>query len=103
MVRKYKKKPSYHKKIAKERIAELMAQAKKAFKTSPQQATKYADMARKVAMRFKVRFTSEQKKQICKHCYTFLVPSKNCRVRINEGKIVYYCSNCKKYMRFPYK
>ena len=29
-----------------------------------------------------------------------LVPGKNSRVRIHKSRVIYYCFNCKKYMRF---
>jgi len=103
MVRKHNKKPKKQLEIANERIKELFKQAKKAFKQDPKLSNRYVRLARKMAMKYKVKIPSNLKKQFCKHCYTYLVPSKNCRIRTNKSKLVYYCLNCKKYMRFPYK
>lgn len=103
MKRKYKKKPAKQRQIALERIKILFEQAKKIFKKDPSLSNRYVSLARKIAMKYKVRIPSNLKKQFCKHCYYYLVPSVNCRVRLQKRKVVYYCLNCKKYMRFPYK
>ena len=103
MKRKYQKKPLKQRQIALERINILFEQAKKVFKKDPSLSNRYVSLARKIAMKYKIRIPSNLKKQFCKHCYKFLVPSVNVRVRTRKGKVVYYCLYCKKYMRFPYK
>jgi len=102
MKRKHHKKPSSHIKIAEERINILFKEAKSMFKKDPKLSNRYVHLARKIAMKYKIKLPSELKKRFCKHCYSYLVPSKNCRVRLTKHKLVYYCLNCKKYMRFPY-
>jgi ribonuclease P protein subunit RPR2 len=101
--RQYSSKPGKQVKNAKERIAGLFKQAEEVFGKDEKLADRYVELARKISMRFKVRIPKELKKRFCKHCYTYLVPGKNCRVRTHEGKVVYYCQKCKKFMRFPYK
>jgi len=91
------------KKIARERIDSLFKEAKKAFKEDKSLSNRYVEMARKIAMKCKVRIPSELQRSFCKHCYTYLMPGKNLRVRTQEGHVVYYCLECKKFMRFPYK
>lgn len=98
-----KSKPKEQISIAKERITELFKQAEKVFDEDSKLANRYVELARKISMKIKVTIPSSLKKRFCKHCYCFLVPGKNCRVRTHEGKVVYYCRQCKKYMRFPYK
>ena len=100
--RKYFKDIKKQKDTAKERIDVLFEQAEKIFNKDSKLANRYVAMARKIAMKCKVRVPSKFKGKFCKHCYCYLVPGKNCRVRTHEGKVVYYCSSCKKYMRFPY-
>ena len=100
MARRYSRKPLEQVKIAKERIRVLFDQAKEVYKEDPKLSDRYVELARKIAMKFKVRIPSDLKRLFCKHCYCYLVPSKNCRVRLQKGKVVYYCLNCKKYMRF---
>jgi len=102
MKQKYRKKSQEQTNIAKERIEKLFEQAKEMFKEDPLLSNRYVELARKIAMKHKVRFPRELKRRFCKHCYVYLVPSVNCRVRTREGKVVYSCFNCKKYMRFPY-
>ena len=88
--------------IARERIKKLVELAGKIFPKSPEMADHYIDLARKVAMKARVRIPSSFKKRFCKHCYKFLQPGVNCRVRTRNNKVIYYCLNCKKFMRFPF-
>lgn len=103
MKRKYKGKPKIQKDIAKERIKILFEQARIVFKEDPKLSNRYVHIARKLAMKYKVRIPSELKRKFCKHCYSYLKPPYNARVRLHKGKIIYSCYNCKKFMRFPYK
>jgi len=102
MKRKYRKRPEKQQKLVKERIDILFKQAKEAFKKDPKLSNRYVKLARELAMKFKVRIPPKLKRQFCRHCYSYLMPSKNVRIRTREGKVVYYCLDCKKYMRFPY-
>jgi len=103
MKRKYQRKPAEHTAIAKERIAELFEQAGRAFKEDKKLANRYVELARKISMKYKARIPSELKKRFCKNCHSYLVPSVNCRVRVSKGKLIYYCLECKHFMRLQYK
>lgn len=98
----YKKKAQDNKKIAKERIAILFSEAEKVFPSDKTLADRYVELARKISMKFNVRFTSEQKRRFCKHCYSYLVPSVNSRVRVRDKMIVNYCLVCKRFNKFGY-
>ena len=102
MVKKYKNKAK-EKKIAKGKIEDLFKQAKAAFKDNHTLSHNLIRKARNMAMKHKIRLPSAQKRKFCKHCYKFLMPSVNCRVRVQRGKVVYYCLECKKFTRLPYK
>jgi len=102
MKKNHHKKPSSHSKIAKERINILFKEAASMFKKDSKLSNRYVELARKIAMKYKVKIPPALKRRFCKHCHAYLVPSKNCRVRLTKHKVVYYCLNCKKYMRFPY-
>ncbi|MBD3249741.1 ribonuclease P [Candidatus Woesearchaeota archaeon] len=102
MKSRYKKKSSEQKKIAKERIEKLFRQAEEVFDEDKKLANRYVELARDIAKKYRVRIPSRLKRKFCKHCYSYLIPSVNVRVRTREGKVVYYCLECKKYMRFPY-
>lgn len=88
-------------KIVNERIKKLFQQAEKIFNKDPKLANKYVDLARKLAMKLTIRFPRNLKRRFCKHCYYYLKSGINCRIRTKDKKVVYYCLNCKKYMRFP--
>ena len=100
---KYREKSREQKEIARERINALFRQAKEVFKEKPELADRYVFLARKIAMRYKLRIPFELKRRFCKHCYKYLVSGRNCRIRVQRGKIVYYCLSCKRFMRVPYK
>ncbi len=103
MPQKYHKKPQSQVNIAKKRIHFLFREAKNSFKINSSLSNKYIKLARRIAMRYKIRLPSELKKKFCKNCYSYLVPSVNARVRIHKHRIIYYCLNCKHYMRHPIK
>ncbi len=100
MKRRYKEKSEALKKIALERVVKLFEEAAKTKEQSL--ANRYVELARKISMRYKVRIPPKLKRRYCKHCHAYLVPSKNCRVRLTKKRVVYYCLSCKHFMRFPY-
>jgi ribonuclease P protein subunit RPR2 len=102
-LRKHRQKPMKERKIALDRIETLFSEAEKAFKAKPELSNRYVELARKIAMKSKVRIRSELKKRFCKHCYSYIKPGVNCRVRLGDKHLVYFCHGCKKMMRFPYK
>ncbi len=101
MPKNYHKKSSKVQKIAKERINFLFRLAEENFKESSPLSDNYVKMARRIAMKHKIRLPSALRKRFCRHCYKYLVPGVNCRVRIHKHRIIYYCLNCKHYMRHP--
>lgn len=86
------------KQVAKERVEKLFEQAEKA--TSQKLANRYVELARKIAMKVNLRMPRNYKRKFCKHCYSYF-RGKNYRVRTKDGKVIYYCFNCKKYTRIP--
>lgn len=86
--------------IAKEHIKALFNEAEKEFKEHPERSNRYVKLARKIAMKFQIKLPREIKRKFCKHCNRFLKPGVNCRIRISRSRVIYYCSSCKKYMRF---
>ncbi len=103
MKNNYSKKPSELKEIAMKRVKKLFEEADSVFTEDSELSNRYVALARKISMRFKLKIPAKLKRKYCKHCYSYLRPGKTCRVRIQNDKVVYYCLNCKKYMRFPYK
>ncbi|MDD1694599.1 MAG: ribonuclease P [Methanoregula sp.] len=88
------------KKIARERISVLFEQARQAFTGHPDRSNRYVELARKIAMRQRVRIDRELRRQYCHHCYAFLVPGSNMRVRVHRGNVVVTCDSCNKKTRY---
>ena len=91
------------KEIAKERVKILFKQAEEVFPKNKALANRYVTLARKVAMKVKIRMPLELKRKFCKHCYKFLMPGVNSRVRTRDGKVIISCFECKKFVRIPVK
>lgn len=103
MPSKHYKKPARQVNIAKKRIKFLFEEAKGPFKSNPKLSNKYVKLARRIAMKYKIKMPSELKKKFCKNCHSYLAPGVNCRVRIHKHRVIYYCLSCRHYMRFPVK
>ena len=97
-----KKNKDLSKKIAEERIICLFESAEQNFKTHPDRAQRYVSLARLIGMRYRVRLTRDQKRCVCKHCYLYLVPGNNCRVRLKGSMVLKTCFVCGKQSRYPY-
>ena len=89
------------KEIAQERIQILFEQAEKEFSQNKQLSNRYVTLARKIAMKTKVRIPQELKRRFCKHCYHYLQPGFNARVRTHQGRVIISCFDCKNFMRIP--
>ncbi len=94
---------SKQQKIAKERIKVLFQLAKESFKEDSNLSDKYIKLARRIAMKHKVRLGPEFKKKFCKNCHKYLLPGVNCRVRLHKHRLIYYCLSCRHFMRQPVK
>ncbi|MDO8740991.1 MAG: ribonuclease P [Candidatus Woesearchaeota archaeon] len=84
-------------------IEEMFKEAGNIFRKDKGKANDLVRKARNLAMKSRLKMPSRLQKNFCKHCYSFLKPGINCRIRLQRGKAIYYCLECKKYMRFPYK
>ncbi|NVM54947.1 MAG: ribonuclease P [Candidatus Helarchaeota archaeon] len=99
------KRKKFIKKIASEQIIVLFEQAKQIFKEDPGKSQRYTDMARAISKKCKARIPGQYKIQICRHCKSYLMPGKNCRIRIRSNKkrhMTITCFNCKKSTRYYY-
>jgi ribonuclease P protein subunit RPR2 len=88
------------KKIAMERIDILFDQARQESGVHPERSNRYVDIARKIAMRQRIRIDRALRRQYCHHCYSFLIPGKNMRVRVHRGNVVVTCHSCNKKTRY---
>ncbi|MFH1505620.1 MAG: ribonuclease P [archaeon] len=99
MKRRHKPKPEDQRKLVRERISKLFKEADDIYMEKPVMADRYVQLARKLAMKYKVKLTTLQKRKFCSHCYKY----KRGRTRLRDKKLVYYCPECKRYTRTPYK
>jgi ribonuclease P protein subunit RPR2 len=95
--------PPQSKKIARERIEVLFCRAREFFFEDPRISDRCVALARHISMRHRVRIDRLLRKQFCRHCYRFLVPGQNVRVRITRGKVIMTCLSCGRQMRIPVK
>ena len=89
--------------IALDRIKKLFVEAESSFREHPELSKRYVVLARKLSTRYKVKFTKEQKRLFCKGCNAYLKTGVNSRVRLEHGKLVRTCLECKHVRRTVYK
>ena len=102
-MRRKHQKPEKFQGIARERISILFEQAKEMFREDKSLSNRYVQLARKIAMRYKVKIPDKLKRRFCKSCHKFLVPGANLRIRSHKGRTIYYCLEGRNFMRFPNK
>lgn len=86
--------------LARERIAVLFSEAEKVYHEHPEYSNRYVELARKIAMRERVRIEPEYRHRYCHHCYRYLVPGANMRVRVHDGRVAVTCLECRKITRY---
>jgi len=91
------------KKIAREHINSLNSLKKDILYSNQERANRYVYLIRKIAMKLRLKLPRSIKKSYCSHCYSAFAPGVNCRVRTRNGKLIYYCYNCKKYTKLVLK
>lgn len=92
--------------IALQRIHALFRLAKQKIREEPELAQHYVDIARKIAMRTKLRLPIEYRRMVCRHCKSFIYPGVNSRIRIQQRRephMVIACLVCGKHTRIPLK
>ena len=90
--------------LALKRIRTLFELAKENIREEPELAQRYAEIARRIAMRTRVRLPVEYRRLVCRHCKSFIYPGVNCRVRVQkrrEPHTATTCLLCGKTMRMP--
>ena len=98
-----RKKQDAQKAIAKERIETLFAQAEEMFAQHPDLSKRYVVLARKIAEKYRIHFTKEQKQHFCKQCNAYLRQGANARVRLQHGTRVIRCLECNHLKRMNYR
>jgi ribonuclease P protein subunit RPR2 len=88
------------KKLARERIDILFREADAVFPEKPEQAHRYVALARRIAMRQRIRMDRDHRRRFCHQCYRFMVPGVNMRVRVHRGRVVVTCKYCSSRTRY---
>lgn len=103
MPKSHRRKPQKQQNIAKQRLHVLFGKAKEVAKQDPSLAKRYVTLARKVAMKARYPIPRELKRRFCRNCGIYWIHGQNCRVRLRNSMVVYYCLECKHFRRFRYK
>jgi ribonuclease P protein subunit RPR2 len=91
------------KKIAEIHVKELFEEAEKIFNEDKKLADRYINLALSIKNKYKLRLSKTHKKHFCKKCKCFIMPGKNCIVRIKNKMILYHCKECNNIRRFVIK
>jgi ribonuclease P protein subunit RPR2 len=86
--------------IARERIAVLFEQAGRFFPVNPAWSDRCVEIARRIAMKQRIRIDREYRRRFCRNCGVFLVPGANMRVRVQRGRVIVTCRICRHQVRF---
>ena len=90
--------------IAKERIAMLLDMAaQRAAAGEMDLADRYAQLARKIGMRYNLPMPRGFNLRFCRKCLKYLVPARNARFRTSAGKLMRECLECGEVYRMPLK
>lgn len=101
----YRRKYKEMQKLALKRMYILYDRAKSEFFEHRERSHRYAYLARKLAMRARVKLPINFKRQICKHCHKFIVIGFNARMRLRPKRVPHIavtCLECNHVMRYPY-
>jgi ribonuclease P protein subunit RPR2 len=86
--------------IARERIEILFAQAERFSRSFGEGSDRCVALARRVAMRHRVRIPRHLRRRYCRRCGAFLIPGVNLRVRVHRGNVVATCLRCRRPRRY---
>ncbi|MDO9536708.1 MAG: ribonuclease P [Thermoplasmata archaeon] len=90
--------------IAKERIILLLDMAEqRALADEMPLADRYAQLARKIGMRYQISMPRGFNLRFCRQCLKYLVPGKNARFRTSAGRLSRQCLGCSSIYRMPLK
>lgn len=90
--------------IALERVRTLFRLAEEAFPSDPVRAQRYVDLARRIAMRTRLRLPRDLRRRVCRRCKAYLVPGATSRNRIRQRRephVAITCLRCGVTTRIP--
>ncbi|PWR70000.1 ribonuclease P protein component 4 [Methanospirillum lacunae] len=87
--------------VAGERIQILFTQASRFFPENPEWSNRCVALARRIAMKERIRMPHELRRQFCRSCYGFFVPGVTMQTRIHRSRVVVTCMACGYRRRYP--
>ncbi|MGB0653780.1 MAG: ribonuclease P protein component 4 [Thermoplasmatota archaeon] len=88
--------------IARGRIRSLLTSARdEAGGPDADLADRYAFLAHRIGLRYKVRLHHDERLQVCRSCQAYRVPGEGVRVRVHRGRIITTCLRCGDVRRRP--
>ncbi len=91
--------------IALERVERLLNLARAVYHEDPDRARRYVELARRIAMKARVKLPKHLKRSFCKRCNTPLIPGVTARVRLRQNRMPHVsitCLECGYIYRYPY-
>jgi ribonuclease P protein subunit RPR2 len=90
-------------KIARERVAILFSLAEEeAVKGNLARADRYAQLARRIGMRYNVSLPTPYRRFYCRSCGSYLAPGSTAAFRVRRSRVIVTCKICGRIYRFPY-
>lgn len=90
--------------IARERIEVLFRLAEKAvLRGQRARADRYAQLARRIAMRYNLSLPTSHRRRVCRSCGAYLDPGGGARVRVRPTRVVVTCRACGRVYRYPFR
>ena len=88
--------PDWQQRIANERIEILLGLARKNFVKHSNRSKRYVELARKIAMRYRIHMDRDLKNSFCKKCNTLMIPKKTMEASKDEKTktVIIKCKNC---------
>ncbi len=91
--------------LAKQRIERLLKLADEVYPSDPDLGLQYGELAKRLALRVKVKIPRRWRWRYCKECGSFLYPGINADIRVRERRLphlVIRCQLCGGIRRIPY-
>lgn len=98
-----RRRKSFERRIARERIHILFTLAEReALAGNILRANRYAQLARRIGMRYNVPLPSSYRRLFCRKCGSYMLPGRMARVRVRRSRVIVTCQSCGQVYRYPY-
>jgi ribonuclease P protein subunit RPR2 len=84
-------------------LLELLALAKEKTPSDLRVARSAVKDVIRLSETLRLRIPLEEKRKLCRQCYTYLVPGVTSRTRVAKGRVIITCLNCNGVKRLQYR